>query len=138
MARVSKLANPGFAKAVAEAYINGMSRSEMADMFDAHVDTITLWTQDPRVQAHAARMAQERVTRITRKIDTEIEGRLQDAHDMETELLLKVRKEFLDRALKIDLGNPKENPDTINETIAALEENPELAAAFKELFKEVK
>jgi transposase len=135
MARVSKLANPEFAKAVAEAYINGDSRAEMAELFGAHKDTITDWTRDPRVQAHAARLAQERVLRITRKIDTEIETRVADADEMDTELLLKIRKEFLDRSLKIDLANAKDDPGTMSDMIDALEANPELAQQLKESFK---
>lgn len=134
MARISKLANPEFAKAVAEAYINGMSRAEMAEIFGAHKDTITDWTRDPRVQAHAAHLAQERVLRITRKIDSEIEHRVEDADDMDTELLLKIRKEFLDRSLKIDLNNAKDDAGTMSDMIDALEANPELASQLKSSF----
>lgn len=133
MARISKLANPEFAKAVAEAYINGLGREEMADIFGVHKDTITDWTRDPRVQGHAARMAQERVTRITRKIDKVIEGRLQESEDLDTELLLKIRKEFLDRSLKVDLSKANETAETINEAATLLESDPKLAEAFKEL-----
>lgn len=133
MARISKLANPEFAKAVAEAYINGVSRDEMAVMFGAHKDTITAWCRDPRVQNHAARMAQDRVTRITRRIDAEIEGRLAHVGSMDVELLLKVRKEYLDRALKIDLGAAQNHSETVSETIQALEDDPELADALREL-----
>lgn len=132
MSRVSKLAIPEFAKAVAEAYINGMSRVEMADLFEVHKDTITDWTSDPRVQAHAAKFALERVNRITRRIDTEIENRLQDTDDMDTEVLLKIRKEFLDRSLKVDLSKGADNPETINEAVNALEENPDLAKQLQD------
>lgn len=132
MARISKLANPEFAKAVAEAYINGMSRAEMSEIFGSHKDTISDWCRDPRVQAHAARFAQERVLRITRKIDNEIESRVEDADDMETELLLKIRKEFLDRSLKIDLNSAKDDAGTMSDALDALEDNPELASQLKE------
>lgn len=132
MARTSKLANPDFAKAVAEAYIDGMSRGEMAEIFGAHKDTITDWTRDPRVQAHAARMAQERVLRITRKIDAEIENRLDNIGDMDEELLIKLRKEFLDRSLKVDLNNAKDDAGTMADALDALEDNPELAQQLKD------
>lgn len=131
--KLSKIANPEFAKAVAEAYIDGMSRKEMAEIFCVHVDTISLWTKDIRVQTHAAKMAQERVTRITRKIDKVIEGRLQDSEDMETETLLRIRKEFLDRSLKIDLAAGKDNPDTIRDATDLLESNPDFAAGLAAL-----
>lgn len=133
MAR-SKIASAEFAKVVAEAYVAGVSYTEMAEIFDVTKATIGHWCHDPRVQAHAARFAQERVLRITRKIDQEIEGRVGHASEMETELLLKIRKEFLERALKVDLTNTgDQNADTINEAVSALEDNPELAKQLKEL-----
>lgn len=127
MPKESKLANPDFAKAVAEAYISGMSRKEMAEELGAHVDTITIWCQDPRVQAHAGKMALERVNRITRRIDGEVENRLQDVGEWELDELLKVRKEFLDRSLKIDLTNAHSTADTTNEILEAMDESPEFA-----------
>jgi hypothetical protein len=133
MARISKLANPDFAKAVAEAYVNGMSREEMADEFACHKDTITIWTRDPRVQAHVSRLAQERVNRITRKIDKEIEGRLQDAEEMDTEVLLKIRKEFLGNVIKPIEGAGADRAETVSETIKAVEESPDLADALQQL-----
>lgn len=133
-AKPGRLANPEFAKAVAEAYVDGMSRSEMAQLFDCCPDTITNWVRDPRVQAHSVKMAQDRVTRITRRIDSEIELRLQNTKNIDTEVLLKIRKEFLDRSLKVDLGGSgKDNADTINEAVSVLETNPALAKQFKEL-----
>lgn len=115
---------------VAEAYMNGLSRPEMAAEFDCHVDTITDWVKDPRVQVHASKAAQERIHRIGRKIDAIIEGRLQEAKDLDTDTLLKIRKEYLDRPLKIMLGEADKNADTINDSMAFLENNPDLAAAL--------
>lgn len=133
MARISKLANPEFAKAVGEAYVNGLSREEMADEFSVHRDTISIWTRDPRVQAHVSRLAQERVNRITRRIDKEIEGRLLDAEDMDTEVLLKIRKEFLGNIIKAPDGKATQTAETVQETIKAVEESPDLAAQLQEL-----
>lgn len=132
MARISRLANPEFAKAVGEAYADGCSRTEMSEMFGAHVDTITDWTRDPRVQSHAARFAQERVNQITRISDREILNRLGRVEDMDTELVLKIRKEFLERALKIDLGKDGQQAETINEVVQNLEDDPELARQLQE------
>lgn len=135
MARISRLANPEFAAAVGEAYAKGFSRQEMADEFGAHKDTITDWCQDPRVQKYAARFAQERVNRITRKLDSELDARLDEIRDEDkfpVELILKMRKEMLDRSLKIDLGKAGEQPETINEMVQNLEENPDLARQLVE------
>lgn len=136
MPRVSRLENTEFAKAVAEAYINGCTHTDMADMFGASKDSISKWVRDPRVQAHSAKMAQDRVLRITRKIDKEIDGRLQDAHELDTEVLLKIRKEFLDRTLitKSQQG-AHEDAGTIGEAVTALENDETLAKALKELMK---
>lgn len=132
--RPGRLDNPEFAKAVAAAYVDGMTRKAMAEEFECHVDTITSWTRDPRVQAHTTRLAQERVNRITRRVDSEIERRLQDTKDIDTEVLLKIRKEFIDRSLtNVGKGNDKDNSETINEAVSILESNPELAKQFKEL-----
>ncbi len=133
MANQGRLSNPEFAKAVAEMYINGASRAEMADEFGVHRDTISIWTGDPRVQAHASRFAQERMLRITRKIDTEIESRLRDVDEMEPELLLKIRKEFLERGAKQAVSSLGQDTNVINDAISAMEENPDLAEALKKL-----
>lgn len=131
MGRISRLDNPTFAKLVADLYISGVSRPEMAAELGCHVDTITDWTKDARVQAHASRAAQERVHRIGRKIDAVIEGRLiEGADDMDTETLLKIRKEYLDRPLKIMLGEADKNPDTIVDAMSVLEDNPDLMRAL--------
>jgi transposase len=134
MPRQSRIDDPEFAKLVAEAYIGGMGRPEMAAEFNCHVDTITDWTKDPRVQAHASRFAQERIARIGRKIDAIIEGRLQEASDLDTDTLLKIRKEYLDRPLKIALSEADKDPNVINDTMAALEDNPEIMGLLMAAF----
>ena len=44
----------------------------------------------------------------------------------------EVRKEFLERIHKVDLANVADQPDTINEAITNLEDDPELARKVKE------
>lgn len=134
MPRISKLANPEFAKTVAEAYMNGTSRIEMAETFGVHKDTIGDWCRDPRVQAHATTFGQERVNRITRRIDSEIENRLMDADEIETELLLKIRKEFMERGGVVKTGD-RNDAATMSDMIDVLEANPDLAAQLKGSFK---
>jgi transposase len=137
MARTSRLANVEFAKQVADAYMAGMNRQEMADEFGAHVDTISDWIRDPRVQAHARITASERIARITRKLDREMERRLDEVEDMDPELLLKIRKEYMDRPVKIDMNTSGQvdSPENIGEIVGALEDNPELAEVLKRLTK---
>lgn len=131
--RRSKLQNPEIVKSFAEAWITGASREELAELFGVNKDTVTRWTQDPRVQANAARFAQERVNRITRKLDGEIEGRLENVKSWDTELILKVRKEYLDRALKVELGNSVNTAEATNELLNAMDEDPEFAMKLREM-----
>lgn len=132
--RNSRLKNADFCKSIAEAYITGMSRAEMAEHFDAHKDTITVWCSDPRVQAHAGRLALERINRITRKIDGEMEARLAKVDGWDIEQLLKVRKEYLERAMKVgvDLGGASTG-DVSNELSEAMDRDPNLAEALRKL-----
>lgn len=125
----SRLSDPEVAKAVAEAYINGVSRTEMAEIFGVHKDTITIWTRDPRVLAHGGRFAQERVARISRLIDKEVEERLEDIDELDIEQLLKIRKEYIERVVKFE-NTSAETTSTVNDTVKAIEENPEIAEAL--------
>lgn len=128
--RISRLSDPGFAKAVAEAYTDGLKRAEMAELFGCHEDTMSDWVRDPRVQAHAMRLVQERVGRITRKLDSEIDRRILDVDDEDKypmELILKMRKELLDRAIRFDFGNGKNEAQLTSDAISAAEEDPDFA-----------
>lgn len=131
----NNLNDPEFAKLVAELYIQGASRPEMADTFNVTPRTISTWTRDPRVQAHARTMAVERVQRITRKIDGEMEARLAGVEDWDTEVLLKVRKEYIERALKIGAGDNMDSASATNEIAEAMDESPDFAEQLLELLK---
>lgn len=135
MARIGRLDNVEFAKAVGEAYAAGLSRTEMSDLFGAHVDTITTWVRDPRVQAHAGRFAQERANRVARKLDAEFERRLENIDDEDTyplEVLLKWRKEFVSKIPGAPDGGGANQPETIHEVISTLEDNPELTRELQD------
>lgn len=69
----------------------------MAELFQAHEDTITDWTQDARVQVHIASGSRARELRIKRRIDAEIEARILGSRieEMPIDLLIKLRKEML-------------------------------------------
>jgi hypothetical protein len=127
MARPNPLANPDFAKSVAECFVDGLSRKEMAELFGVKdLDTITRWRRDPRVKAIALRLLEDRVLQVTRKVDAVIAQRLETANEMTTKELLEIRKEFLGGALRQQ--TEKADDETINETMTWLDENPEAAA----------
>lgn len=127
MARPNSLADPEFAKLVAEVYVSGCSREEAARKLDCGKDTMRVWVKDPRVRAHIRRMAQERVDRISRRIDGEIEARLAHVSDWELDELLKVRKEYLDRPLKLAQDGGANEAGATNEIAEAMDQDPELA-----------
>lgn len=123
MARPNPLADPEFAKEVAEAFAAGCSRQEMCDMFGMKdKDTITRWRRDPRVKAHALRIIEDRVLQVTRKVDGVIAERLEHAEEMTVQELLLIRKEFLGGALRAQ--TEKADEAAIQEAQEFLEANP--------------
>lgn len=134
--RTSRIDDADFAKAVALAYVEGLTRQEMCEQFGVRdPDTITKWQRDPRVKAHAAKFAEERILRIVRKTDTEMERRLANISDEEIDTILKIRKEYLNNAVRIEVGSGDTHSDTINDTLEAMEQNPELAAELAKLLE---
>jgi transposase len=131
--RKSRLSDPDFAKAVAEAYVSGMNRDEMAEHLECHKDSIAVWIKDPRVTAHASRFTLERIQRITRRIDSEVEGRLAHVSNWKLEDLLKVRKEYLERSLKVAEASAAGTAETTEELAEAMDQSPDLAAALRQL-----
>lgn len=129
MARKSKLADPEFAKRVADLYIQGLTREEIALELEElygklpHVDTISEWTGDPRVQVHIKAGSQARVARITRRIDREIEGRItgESIKKIDLETLLRIRKE-----LKGKVQESTESEVANADIWDVLDSNPEL------------
>lgn len=124
MPRPNPLADPAFAKKVAEAFAAGCSRQEMCDLFGVKdPDTITRWRRDPRVKAHALKIIEDRVLQITRKVDGVIAERLEHANEMTVQELLAIRKEFLGGALRQQ--TEKADEETIQEAMNFLEANPD-------------
>lgn len=132
--RPNPLADPDFAKAVAEAFAAGCSRPEMCEMFGVKdKDTITRWRRDPRVKAHAFKIIEDRVLQVTRKVDGVIAERLEHASEMTIQELIMIRKEFLGGALRAQ--TEKADEATVAEAQNWLESNPEAADALEELLR---
>jgi hypothetical protein len=124
MPRPNPLADPDYAKAVAEAFADGCSRPQMCEMFGVKdKDTITRWRRDPRVKALALKIIEDRVLQVTRKVDGVIAGRLENAENMTVQELLAIRKEFLGGALRAQTEKADEN--TIQEAQEFLEKHPD-------------
>lgn len=131
--RPSRLKDPEFAKAVAEAYISGMGRDEMCEVLQCSKDSISTWVRDPRVQAHASRLTLDRIQRITRRIDSEVEGRLAHVGNWKIEDLLKVRKEYLERSLKVAEASAGTLSETSEELAEAMDQDADLATELRRL-----
>jgi len=129
MARVSKLHDPEFARQVAEAYVLGMTRSEMASHFDVHPDTITVWKRDIRVKTIAKSLHEDRIMEMTRKVDAEMQARLNSTKikEMDDETLIKFRKELLGDKKTIELSGAVDTGTAKNDLWKTLDSDPELA-----------
>lgn len=130
MARVSKLADPEFCRQVAEAYVLGLTRAQMAAQFDVHPDTITIWKRDMRVRTIAKQMHEERILEMTRKVDAEMQSRLnsQRIREMDDETLIKFRKELVGDKKTIELSGALDTGAAKGDLWKQLDGDPELAA----------
>jgi hypothetical protein len=131
--RPSGLNDPERVKLAAAMFVEGATRAEMAAELGVSEWTITQWRKDPRVRAQVAKLVEDRVMRIVGKTDHIIEGRLQNAEDMDTELLLRIRKEFLGGAFRALHEGGKVDEETIYEAMGEVEADPELLTGLKEL-----
>lgn len=122
MARPSKLANPEFVKLFAADYVEGMSLRELSNKYEIHRDTAFVWSNDPRVRAQAAKLAEDRIQRVTRRVDRELERRLEDADELEVKDLLAIRKEFLGNSFKFT-EDKQISADQINDTLTNMEDD---------------
>jgi hypothetical protein len=95
--------------------------------------TITQWRKDPRVRAQVTKLVEDRVMRIVGKTDHIIEGRLQDAENMDTELLLRIRKEFLGGAFRALHEGGKADEATTYEAMDEVQADPELLDGLRAL-----
>lgn len=118
-----------FAVAVADGWTN----KQLANHFHVGLRSCSTYRKDPRVKAAAFKYMQERTLLITRKTDSEIERRLEDAKEMDVIELLKIRKEFLGGAFRTQAEGGKADDRTVTEAMDELEGNPDLAAKLLDL-----
>lgn len=131
MARPHALADPDFAKLVAEAFADGCTREEMSETFGVNKPTITRWRKDPRIKRLVHTILGERVQRVSSKVDSVIEARLQNPENLTIKELLDIRKEFVGDNLRGKLDEA--DGDTINAAMQAAEDPEALARLFEEL-----
>lgn len=133
--RPSGLNDPERVKLAAAMFVEGATRAAMAEELGVSEWTITQWRKDPRVRAQVSKLVEDRVMRIVGKTDHIIEGRLQNADDMDTELLLRIRKEFLGGAFRALHEGGKVDDATTYEAMEAVEGDPELMDGLRKLLE---
>lgn len=130
--RPHALNDPAFARQVAELFVAGLTRQEIADEVGVKdLATISRWRRDPRVKNIALKITEDRVLQITRKIDSQMESILQNAGDLTVKELLEIRKEYLGGALRTQ--TERADDADVAAAVEAIEENPELADALEKL-----
>lgn len=112
-----------FARAVAD----GWSTKRLCEAFNISDRTVRTHKKDPRVRHAALKYTQERVVLITSRTDREIERRLENADEIDTIDLIRLRKEFLGGAFRTGVEG-KADDRTVNAAMDELESDPELAA----------
>lgn len=126
------LNDPERVKLAAAMFAEGWTRKQMAEELGISEWTVTQWRKDTRIKVQVKKLTEDRILRITGRIDHIISGRLQEAENMDTELLLKIRKEFLGGAFRAQAEGAEIDDKTINGTMEALED-PDLAEGLRNL-----
>lgn len=132
----SRIDDPGYAEQLAELAAQGFTHQQIADGLadGTHKDTVRGWLRHPKVQAHLSRLREERVNRVTRKIDQVIEGRLSDPDElrgMDMKDLVALRRELLGPAAsRVIVSRGADEAEATAELMAVLSRNPELAKAL--------
>ena len=137
--RPSMLSNPAVLEAFCQAEAAAMTREQAIDYIFENTDvevrdlkTITAWRKDVRVKRRVADITRERAVRVARSVDTELERRMAKADEIPTDLLLKMRKEFVGDNLRSQMDEADER--TVGEARDWVAENPDKAKALVESF----
>ncbi len=117
-------------------FARGCSRTDMAETIGVTKTTITNWRRDPRVKEAVGKIVEDRVLRVTSKLDAILEERLlNESASLPVETLLKMRKEFLGGAFRAVTQGGRFDEAMINGVSAELESDPELRAKLTEMLE---
>jgi transcriptional regulator with XRE-family HTH domain len=130
------LVDPTQLQLFAECIAAGLSAKEIVEMLHISTKSVARYRKDQRVIAACMKIIEARVVRITRRIDTEIERRLdEEAADIDTVTLLKMRREYLSSALRLQTQGNNPSAEVINEAAESIESNPGFADELKALLE---
>jgi transposase len=130
--RPSRLNDPGFIDLFAALVVSGATNEEIAQQCEISDRSVRNYKKDPRVKAAAIKLTEDRILRITRKVDSEIEQRLQHPNEIPTDELIKLRKEYLPGFVRQQV-DAQADAATIEEVMTEIEDDPELAEKLREL-----
>lgn len=130
--RLPFLDDPEMVELFARAVSDGWTNKLLCSTFHISERSCQGYKKDPRVKHAAVKYTQERILLITRKTDTEIERRLNNADELDVADLIKLRKEYLGGAFRVQ-AEGRADDRTVNEAMNTLEGNPELAAELLKL-----
>jgi len=132
----SPIDRPGAVELLAQMYVDGLTHVEIAEEFNSTPRSVPNWLKRADVQARAAELGRARVNRVTRKIDSIIEARLEHTDKIDTETLLKIRKELSPQ--RIEVGRAGEFDKAAEAAAwAALDAGEEPPAAIEAVAEEI-
>lgn len=141
--RPSPLNDPEWLDLFAHAHAEGLTNAQLADHFKVSERSVRTYKKDPRVKNATLKHVEDRIIRITRRTDAQLDQLISSDEfkalpiEDRVTLLLKVRKETLGGVLRSQAESGKADAGTINEAMEELESNPELATAFRDLAEQL-
>lgn len=137
--RPSYLENEAVFEALCQGEAAGFTREQIIDLIMEQTNieikqvmTISTWRKNPRVKRRVQEITREQAVKVARLIDKEIDRRMADPESIPTDVLIKLRKEFVGDNLRARMDEADDN--TVGEMRDWAAENPDLAKALVESF----
>jgi transposase len=121
----SAMEDPAKRKFLAELYVDGLKRKEIAAEFGVVPDTISGWLQRQDVKALVTKLIEDRANRILRHTDKKIEGVLLSDKKIELDELLKIRREFAGSKVEVT-SKDGDKSAAVDELMQRLHDDPTL------------
>lgn len=140
--RPTPLNDPEFVDKYALALAEGLTNDQLAETFNIGLTSVKTYKRDARVKSALGKYIEDRILRISRKVDATVEAHLEMIRSDATlttkdkvELLLKIRREFLGGAFRMQAEGGKLDAQQVNAAMDQLESDPSFAAELRDLFE---
>lgn len=122
---------PELKDTLAELTAEGINQTKIAEtMGVSDRGTVAAWQKRPEIQAKVTKLIQERANGILRHTTKAIEAVLASGKKVSLENLLKIHREFAGATINMNVSG--DEAKAMEELMAKLYDDPELAAAFNE------